>query len=363
MRAAELGTGIDPLLHRLAATGQAGPAQLAELIAATGDDQVPAAFAPAIEPAAVLAGRIELLPRVWPAFAGWWRSYFGDELPPPIGELWRLYLPFAQWIVRHKRRSRPDRPFVVGFNGSPGAGKTVLTNGLAAVLDMLLDPAREGRAVARSGDDWYLGKADREPLRARGYDPGVPGVTNRSLPGTHDLAWLERNLAELEHSGPNSVIRMGNFDKRIDDQPTGEHRYFEVRGRVGVFLFDLWFAGAETDVDPLLLPPGLRREVAGNLRRWRGVFDRFDALWAFDWPSFEQMLRDREAQERLVEQRRGSRGLTAEQVHGFMSYMVERSWDWALTRPVPPDRAVTFHARRDPDHRVIEVHRGGRASW
>ncbi|HTZ45091.1 MAG TPA: hypothetical protein VMB79_14625 [Jatrophihabitans sp.] len=338
----------------------AGCPHPAELVALTAADPLPAAFAPEGEPPeAAIAERIAVLPRVWPPFAAWWRDYFAGEVAVSLLDLWRLYLPFAQWIVRQKRRHRPGAPFVVGFNGSPGAGKTVLTNALAVVLDQLLDPEREGRAVARSGDDWYLGRAEREPLRARGYDPGLPGVSNRSLPGTHDLAWLERNLRELEHTGPDTVLWLGNFDKRADDQPG---QAFEVRGRVGVLLFDLWFAGAETDVEPARLPAGLRREVATELRRWRGVFDRLDALWAFEWPSFEQMLHDREAQERLVEQRRGTRGMTAEQLGTFMSYMVERSWDWQLTSPVPPPRGVTFHARRGPDHRVICVRRGERAS-
>jgi pantothenate kinase-related protein Tda10 len=215
--------------------------------------------------------------------------------------------------------------------------------------------------VARSGDDWYLGRAAREPLRALGYDPGVPGVTNRSGPGTHDLAWLRRNLAELERSTADSVIAMGNFDKRADDQPTGPDRYFEVHGRVGVFLFDLWFAGATTDVDPARLPDGLRRRVAEQLRGWGPVFDRMDALWSFEWPSFEQMVRDREAQEVLVERRRGSRGLSTGPVRAFMTYMVERMWDWQTTSPVPAEHAVTFRARRDENHRIIAVQRGGRA--
>jgi len=355
------------LLDLVTAVGPAHPTdltRLTELVQLTLDDSLAAAFADpvpadAVAAEAAVAEQIVLLARVWGPFAAWWRSYFADGVDVPLCDLWRLYLPFAQWIVREKRRRRPAGPFMVGFNGSPGAGKTVLTNALAVVLDQLLDPDTEGRAIARSGDDWYLGKADREPLRARGYDPGVAGVSNRSLPGTHDLVWLERDLRQIERSGPDLVIRMGNFDKRADDQRPNA---FEIRGKVGVLLFDLWFAGADTRVEPERLPVGLPREVAVELRRWRGVFDRLDALWAFEWPSLEQMRRDREAQERLIEQRSGSRGMTAEQIRAFTSYMVERSWDWQLTSPVPPARAVTFHARRGPDHRVIHVWRGERAS-
>jgi pantothenate kinase-related protein Tda10 len=357
--------GIEPLLRHAVEDRRLGGAELDALAAATGDDPVQPAFAPAggTESArAAVLERIELVRCLWGPFAEWWHHYFAGSVSVPLTDLWRLYVPFGQWIVREKRKRRPGELFMVGFNGSPGAGKTVLTNALAVVLNHLLDPETEGQAVARAGDDWYLGKREREPLRAQGYDPGLPCVSNRGIPGTHDLDWLKRNLLEMERSTPRSTIRMGNFDKKTDDQPTGADRYFEVRGKVGVFLFDLWFAGARTDVDPLTVEDGLRRRVAEKLVEWRTLFDRMDALWGFNWPPFEQMLREREAQERLVERRRGAAGMSGESIRAFMTYMIERTWDWRATSPIPPDGAVTFRAWRDDNHRVIAVHKGGRAS-
>jgi len=349
-------------------------AELDTLAAATRDDPVQSAFSPVGDvdsPHDVALERIYLVQRLWGPFSEWWRGYFSDrgsggrdgtDACVPLTDLWRLYIPFSQWIVREKRRRRPGELFVIGFNGSPGAGKTVLTNALTVVLNHLLDREGEGQAIARSGDDWYLGRTEREMLRERGYDPGLPGVSNRGIPGTHDLDWLRRNLLEMERSTHRSVIRMGNFDKKADDQPTGAGRYFEVRGKVGVFLFDLWFASAETDIDPTNVPDGLQRRVAESLRKWRTVFDRMDGLWCFDWPSFEQILRERELQERLVEQRRGARGMSQEHIRAFVAYMMDRAWDWRTTSPIPPDQAVTFRAWRDANHRVTAVHRRSQAS-
>ncbi|MEU5126039.1 kinase-like protein [Streptomyces mobaraensis] len=354
---------LGPVLLRIAEGRPVGEEAFRALAAATRDDPLQAVFAPArnpVPPEAVALERIRLLRRVWEPFAAWWNGYFTDA-EPSVADLWRLYLPFARWIVREKRIRRSGELFVVGFNGSPGAGKTVLTNALAVVLDHLLDRGSEGRAVARSGDDWYLGRAAREPLRRLGYDPGVPGVPNRSLPGTHDLGRLLADLRAMERSTEHGTLRLRGFDKRNDDRSTDPDRCLEVRGRVGVFLFDLWFAGAETDVDPAALPDGLPRRVAEHLRGWRPVFDRMDALWAFDWPPFEQMVREREAQERLAERRDGGRGMDGEQIRAFMRYMTERSWDRRTTSPVPPDAAITFRAWRDTRHRVIAVRRGGRA--
>jgi pantothenate kinase-related protein Tda10 len=355
---------LAPVLHDLAAGREPGPKELAELTAAAEADGVQPAFDPpgaAGSPGALVAGRAALLPRVWEPFAAWWRSYFpgSDPTGAALADLWRLHLPLAQWIVRDKRRRRPGELYMAGFNGSPGAGKTVLTNAVAVVLDQLLDPRTEGRALARSGDDWYLPRSAREPLRARGWDPGPPGVSNRSLPGTHDMDWLLRNLHELEHSRQDSTMALGNFDKKADDQPADA---FTVHGKVGVFLFDLWFAGAETAVDPLALPDGLRRRVAEHLPSWQPVFARMDALWAYQWPSFDQMVAEREAQERLVEARHGRRGMSPDHIRGFMAYMTEQSWDWRTTSPIPPDRVVTFRAWRDEGHRVIAVRKGARAA-
>jgi pantothenate kinase-related protein Tda10 len=358
---------LAPILPGIADGRPVSAADLDALTAAARSDPVQRAFTPAAQAGCsgeIVRERAALMTVLWEPFAQWWDSCLPGGQPASMlmTDLWRLYLPFGQWIVREKRKRRPGGLFMIGFNGSPGAGKTVLTSALAVVLNRLLDQEADGQAIARSGDDWYLGKSQRELLVKQGYDAGLPGVSNRALPGTHDLGWLKRNLLEMEASTQRSVIRMGNFDKKADDQPTGPDRYFEVRGKVGVLLFEMWFAGARTDVDPLRLPDGLRRRVAENLPQWQAVFDRMDALWSFNWPSFEQMVREREAQERLVEQRRGSRGMSREHIRAFMTYMIERAWDWETTSPVPLDSVITFRAWRDTSHRVVEVRREGRIS-
>ncbi|CAM3806517.1 kinase-like protein [Nocardiopsis rhodophaea] len=354
---------LAPVLSGIAGGRPAGRAEIALLTAAVHGDPLQAAFAPPgghADSGRAALERVRLLRGAWPTFADWWRGYFpgAEGPPPPVADLWRLHLPFCQWIVRERERRRPGGMLLVGFNGSPGAGKTVLTNALAAVLNTVLDPEADGRAVACSGDDWYLPRADREALKAHGYDPGAPGVSNRGAPGTHDMAWLARNLREMENSTPRSRIALARFDKRTDDRPAGAAGRREVRGKVAVCLFDLWYAGARTGADPALMPPGLQRGAAAALREWAPVFARMDALWGFDWPPYERMLREREEQEALTALRRGAPGMSTRAVHAFMDYLVRRTWDWRSTSPVPPDASVTFRAWRDVEHRVIAVHRG-----
>jgi pantothenate kinase-related protein Tda10 len=354
---------LAPLLQRVVHGKPLAPGEFSTLDTLAATDPVQSAFTPAPEPGDLTFERIRLLPLVWEPLRRWWDGYFAGagRREAALTDLWRLYLPFAQWIVREKRRRRPGELFMIGFNGSPGSGKTVLSGAMSVVLNELLEVS-EGRALAASGDDWYLSRAEREPLRALGYHPGPLGVSNRSGPGTHDLDWLKRNLRELEHSGPGSVVRLPTFDKKADDRPAGPAGYVEVHGKVGVFLFDLWFAGARTDVDALALPDGLRRRVAERLWDWGPVFERMDGLWSFAWPTFDQMLAERETQELLAQHRCGSRGMSPEDIRVFMDYMIHRTWDWRITSPVPAQESISFRAWRAADHRVITVRRGDRAS-
>ena len=117
------------------------------------------------------------------------------------------------------------------------------------------------------------------------------------------LQWLLRNLHEFRESTPASKTAVGNFQKQLDDQPQ-EARV--VHGKVGVFILEGWFVGANTDFDIRHIPAGFQRTVAQYLQGdYKTIFDRLDALWAFDTPSVDEILRNREQQEQLLEQSQG----------------------------------------------------------
>ena len=87
--------------------------------------------------------------------------------------------------------------------------------------------------------------------------------------------------------------------QQLDDQPQ-EPRV--VPGKVGVFLLEGWFVGANTDFDIRRIPEGFQKTVAQYLQGdYKTIFDRLDALWAFDTPSVDAILRNREQQERFAE--------------------------------------------------------------
>lgn len=357
---------IAPTLLTIAEGRQPTTEAIAALIRIVAVDPIRSAFRgrhAGIDPSAETHAGIESLRRVWPNFRAWWATHFEifDPVQFPIVDLWQFFLPLAQWIISERATVRPYGMFMVAFNGSPGAGKTVTTGVLTVLLNSLLDPTVDGRAVARSGDDWYLSKADREPLRACGFDPGRPGLSNRAPPGTQDLGRLRRNIAELDASTPESRIYLANFDKQSDDIPLGNAATVTIDGKVAVFLFDLWFAGAGTTSDPSAQDSLLRQNIAAELYNWKPIFDRIDALFAFNWPSFDSMVEERETQEQLIELKRGKRGMSAEDIVCFMDYMINKCWDWDNLSPLPDSSRITFRLWRDSNHRIIAIEKGGLA--
>jgi pantothenate kinase-related protein Tda10 len=303
--------------------------------------------------------RLQILQTIWPSFSHWWLQYLQVHriADIPVDTLWRCYIPLSQWIVEQKRAVRPDEVYVVGIYGSQGRGKTVMAQALVAVLNHLLDPEIDGQAVTCSIDDYYLSKAQRETLRPPGYDAG-PGVSNRGPAGTHDIQWLLRNLREFRHSTPASTTAVGNFQKQRDEQPQ-EPRI--IHGKVGVFILDGWFVGANTDFDIRLTPEGFQRTVAQYLQGdYKTIFDRLDALWAFDTPSVDEILRNREQQEQLLEQSQGKRGMSPEQIRSFVRYFYEQTWTPGVTSPIPQLKDITFLGTIYPNRRIRLIERGGR---
>src|SRR5262249_44865606 len=159
-----------------------------------------------------------------------------------------------------------------------------------------------------------------------------------------------RNLHEFRHSTPASNTAVGNFQKQLDEQPQ-EPRV--VHGKVGVFILEGWFVGAHTDFDIEPIPAGFQRTVAQHLKGdYKTIFDRLDALWAFDTPAVDEILRNREQQECSLEQSQGRRGMSPEQIRSFVRYFYAETWTPGVTSPIPPPEAMTFLGTVYPNRRI-----------
>jgi len=263
---------------------------------------------------------------------------------------------FARWIVAQKRRTRPAGLYIAGITGSIGRGKSTFCRSLVPVLNALLKPD-EGRAIARSLDDYYLPKALRysSEFLARGYNPA--GIPNRGPAGTHDLAAVQADLEAFEKSSSSSIFQLMMFDKQSDDRWPER---LDLRGKIGVLLFEGWFVGASTDLDVEKMPPGLKRSVALALPGYKPFFDRLDALWAFKPVPVETIIRNRLEQQKTLDHESGRMGMTLEEIRRFVGYFYEDSWEPGLDSPVPPDKNVSFWADVDNAHRFISLEPGKR---
>lgn len=193
------------------------------------------------------------------------------------------------------------RPILVGLNGAQGAGKTTLA---ARVADALA--AREGLACAvLSLDDFYLGKAARTELAASVH----PLCATRGVPGTHDLALLDRTFAALADAAPGSATPIPRFDKLADDRlPPGDWRSW--RGRPDCVLLEGWCVGLlRADLPPWsgpINPLEAECDADGSWQAWslarladyEPVWQAIDLLVSIEVPDLATVIESRLAQER-----------------------------------------------------------------
>jgi pantothenate kinase-related protein Tda10 len=271
---------------------------------------------------------------------------------PSLLESESVYRTFSEWIISQKLRLRPNGLYVVGVYGSVGQGKTVFSQAIASRLNALLKP-EEGQAITRSLDDYYLTKRERylPEFLALGYNP--EGISNRGPAGTHDVEQLLRDIRALEESRPDSCLELPSFDKSIDDHSPEPYR---VQGKVGVFVLEGWFIGANTNVDPAMTEPGLKRSMALALKNYQPVFERIDALWAFEPPgTLEEIIAQRAEQEETLRRATGKVGMSPDEIRRFVEYFYKEAWQEGVTSPVPPRKAASFWASTDIHHRFVKI--------
>lgn len=213
----------------------------------------------------------------------------------------QVYEPLAN-RVRRASATR-DLPYVVGLCGPQGSGKSTI----AAILRELLI-AGDVSTTIFALDDFYLTRLERQRL-ARDIHPLLAA---RGVPGTHDVALMERTMAAL---GERTPVSMPSFDKASDDRRP-RTQWTSIVGPVDVILFEGWCVGAHPQGDAALAEPlntlEEREDANGTWRRYvneclRGdyqrLFARIDAQVLLEAPNFEVVFRWRSEQERKLRER------------------------------------------------------------
>ncbi|MCJ1466714.1 hypothetical protein MMC07_005334 [Pseudocyphellaria aurata] len=149
----------------------------------------------------------------------------------------RLHVHQRQW---ENKGSTP--PFVVGVNGSQGAGKTTLVSSLALILSQA--PHRLPTTVL-SIDDFYLTHELQAKLAASNSDN--PLIQQRGQPSTHDLDLALGFFASLRDG---REVQIPSYDKSAFDgqgERIPQNKWKVVNGmgeeKVRVIILEGWCIG------------------------------------------------------------------------------------------------------------------------
>lgn len=231
-------------------------------------------------------------------------------------------------------------PLVIGVSGGQGSGKTTLARRLVATLE-----AAGLRAAASSLDDFYLTRAERLALSRDVH----PLLATRGVPGTHDVALLNR---VLDHLGGPDPVALPLFDKATDDRLPRE-RWRLCAAPLDVFVLEGWCLGAEPEDLPALQRPVNALEAAedpdGCWRRYvndalagpyRALWARLDRLVYLAVPDMAAVVRWRTEQESALP---AQRRMSADAVARFVEHYERTTRQQAATLPRRADVVVQLN--------------------
>lgn len=257
------------------------------------------------------------------------------------------------WLLQ-RRRKKTRGPLVVGLSGLQGSGKSTLTAQLVATLNQAGVPA-----IALSIDDFYRSRGERARL-ARSVHALF---ATRGVPGTHDLALLDRTLAALGEASPQVPALVPRFDKGRDTR-LPRARWRKTIAAPCVIVLEGWCVGVPAQTAAQLARPinALERDEDGD-RLWRRyvnaqllgdyarLWRRFDALIQLAAPSFEIVQRWRDEQERPLRRARAPRALSPAALRRFLLHYERLSRHALRELPTRADLRLVL----DADRRVRRI--------
>jgi D-glycerate 3-kinase len=248
-------------------------------------------------------------------------------------------------IARMPRR----RAALVGLSGLQGSGKSTLADQLAnAARDR--DLAIEVLAL----DDFYLGRRERAALARTVH----PLLATRGVPGTHDVALLDRTLRAIANASPDHPACIPRFDKGRDtrDAPS---RWRRVTSPPRLILLEGWCIGvpaATIRESSRALNTLERHEDADG--RWRAhveaaladdyakLWRRLDALVVLEAPDFAIVERWRDEPERALRRRGAPRAMSRSALRRFLMHYERLSRRALNTLPKIADIVIELDERR-----------------
>jgi len=284
---------------------------------------------------------------------GDWRQRFLARHRLPVSyvdEAARWFEPLADRLA--SRCAGGESALLAGVNGSQGSGKSTFCD----YLREYLHHTRGLTVITLSLDDFYHTRERRGELAAQVH----PLLATRGVPGTHDIALLERVLDALADACPGDIVDIPRFDKARDDRRPASD-WDRHTGPVDLVLLEGWCLGAlpqsaaalsrpvnalEREKDP---DATWRRYVNGVLRtRFRPLYRRIGCWIMLRAPSFDCVLEWRWEQERKLAQAgaTGDRVMDKAQVAHFISFYQRLTEHCLQTLPQQVDFLLQLDERR-----------------
>lgn len=286
-------------------------------------------------------------------------------------ELWHIYLPFAQWILRRSSRVRQDRAgaHILGINGAQGSGKTTINH----ILQLILRSGFNKKVVGFSIDDLY-DTYDRRLEKGRKISPILARIRG---PGTHDL---ELGIEILDALIAGEATKIPRFDKSLASNQgdrVPESGWLEVSEAQDIAIFEGWNVGeAPLPEDPtgerfqkIRKEEGFREwrdyyvaSLQDTERGYAALFGRLDDLVMIRIHDFGEVYKNREEAEAKLRQRisrdqrqgretAGMSAMTQEEVRTFVDHYEPWTQHMLLEMPTRADLVLWMGA----GHRITRI--------
>ncbi|KAG2187272.1 hypothetical protein INT44_004957 [Umbelopsis vinacea] len=237
--------------------------------------------------------------------------------------------------------NKPTKPFVVGFSGCQGSGKTTTCETLASILR---EEPYNLSVVVFSLDDLYLTRKDQVELVNN--HPGNRLLELRGQFGSHDLELAKKVFADLldaHHKyleSPTSAptVAIPRYDKSLH-QGRGDRldksEWTRVAAPYDIIIFEGWSLGFKHLPDSILqevyeITPQATKfsfvevsSINNNLKAYEDtIYPYFDIFCHMAPTSLENVYQWRLEQEHNMIKTRGVQGMSDEQVTAFVdTYM------------------------------------------
>ena len=226
----------------------------------------------------------------------------GKSIIDKIGKLNKFYLPLSSWIYSIYRKDKKIK--IIGLSGGQGAGKSTITE----ILKFILKKKYGINLCVFSLDDFYKTKIERFKMSKKIH----PLFLTRGVPGTHDIALLNRTVKNLTKKKGFKTVLIPKFDKSKDDRAK-KSEWIKVSQRPNIIIFEGWCVGAMHQKNKELKKPinyiekkydtnlKWRKKINDDLKKnYKKIFKKIDKLVYLKAPSFNYIFKWRLLQEQKL---------------------------------------------------------------